>query len=125
MSWWKKQKARLDTLIAEYGVTAFVVWWVVFGVTVVGFAALFRAGVDLSAFGVSESAGTLSLLGAGYVASQVVKPVRIGVVIVLTPLVANAWRRFRGTAPASVEPSEAAPTTSPESAAVSPPHDAA
>ncbi len=76
--------ARFKALLLEYGPVAFALYWLSFGLSMVGFWAAIRAGFKPE--GVGAQAGTW---GAAYVATQLIKPLRLGAVFVLTPLVAR------------------------------------
>nr|WP_194869093.1 hypothetical protein [Myxococcus fulvus] len=76
--------ARFKTLMLEYGPLALVMNYVIFGLVLVGFYAAIRLGFQPS--GAGEQAGTWA---AAYAASQVVKPLRLAAVFVLTPLIAR------------------------------------
>ncbi|MEL6543184.1 MAG: hypothetical protein AAFQ82_01080 [Myxococcota bacterium] len=81
-------KEKLEKLLAEYGVVAVVLWFTIFGLTLVGFALAIQNG-----FEVESAAGTAGVWGAAYVATQLTKPIRIAVTLVLTPIVGRLWRR--------------------------------
>ncbi|WP_375742457.1 FAM210 family protein [Corallococcus interemptor] len=76
--------ARFKALLLEYGPVAFCLHWLIFGLSMVGFWAAIRAGFRPE--GAGEQAGAW---GAAYVATQVIKPLRLGAMFVLTPLVAR------------------------------------
>ncbi|MEM6731242.1 MAG: hypothetical protein AAF658_06780 [Myxococcota bacterium] len=81
-------KARLEKLIAEYGVIAAVLWFTIFGLTWAGFAFAIQAG-----FEVDGAASTAGVWGAAYLATQFTKPVRLAATLALTPLVGQLWKR--------------------------------
>jgi hypothetical protein len=85
-------KERLQALLAEYGRVAIVTYFAIFAATLVGFMGAIAFGVKVE----SASSG-LGLLGAAYVATKVTQPLRIGATLVLTPLVARLFRRFKRT----------------------------
>ncbi len=93
MSWWKAQGAKLKDLLELYGGTALVVWITIFAITWFGFWAAITAGVD-----VGSTAGSVGKVGAAYAATQVTKPVRIAITVILTPIVARLWQRMGGRA---------------------------
>ncbi len=76
--------ARFKTLLLEYGPLALVVNYLIFGLVVAGFYVAIQLGFQADSTG--EKAGTLA---AAYAASQVVKPLRLAAVFVLTPLIAR------------------------------------
>ena len=81
---------RFKALLAEWGPLFFIVWFGIFGLVLVGFALAIKFG-----FRVESSAGTWGTWGAAWVATQVVKPVRIAATIVITPALGALLRRFR------------------------------
>nr|WP_217917537.1 hypothetical protein [Myxococcus sp. AM010] len=76
--------ARFKNLMLEYGPLALVVNYAIFGLVIVGFYAAIEFGFEPSSTG--EKAGSWA---AAYAASQVVKPLRLAAVFVLTPLIAR------------------------------------
>ncbi|WP_223744414.1 hypothetical protein [Corallococcus sp. AS-1-12] len=76
--------ARFKALLLEYGPVAFALYWLSFGLSMVGFWTAIRAGFQPEGAGAQAGAW-----GAAYVATQVIKPLRLGAVFVLTPLVAR------------------------------------
>ncbi|MCE9668882.1 FAM210 family protein [Myxococcus stipitatus] len=76
--------ARFKALLLEYGPLAFVVHYVIFGLVLGGFYVAIKLGFRPESAG--EQAGTWA---AAYALSQVVKPLRLAGVFVLTPLVAR------------------------------------
>jgi hypothetical protein len=81
---------RFKALLAEWGPLFFIVWFGIFGLVLVGFALAIKFG-----FRVESSAGTWGTWGAAWVATQVVKPVRIAATIVITPALGALLKRFR------------------------------
>jgi hypothetical protein len=91
-------------LLAEYGTIAVVVYFTIFFGVWVGAWAAIQRGVDLRALaarvGLSPN-GTVANLGAwgaAYIFTKLLQPVRIGVTVLLTPLVVRLYERVRGTA---------------------------
>jgi hypothetical protein len=82
---------KLENLLTQYGATAFVTWFVIFGLVFAGFAVAIKSG-----FQVESGAGSAGTLGAAYVATQLTKPIRIAATLVLTPVVARVVKRLRG-----------------------------
>lgn len=83
---WQDLKQRLQTTLVDYGLVAFVVWWVLF-LTVLGGAFLaIRSGMDLG-----TSAEGVGAMGAAYVVAQLTKPVRIVITLAVTPVVAKVF----------------------------------
>ena len=95
----KKLKERYQDLLAEYGTIALVVWFVVFFVE---WGVLWWA---ISAgFEVDGATGQVGTVWAAYAGTQLTKPLRIGLTLFLTPLVARALHRFRPPSHPSPEP---------------------
>ena len=86
-----KLKARLQKLLVDYGPVAVVVYFAIFFFTLGGFALALSHG-----FHTNSTAGKAGILGAAYLATQGVKPLRFLATFALTPLVAQTWRRIRG-----------------------------
>ena len=91
-------------LFAEYGTVAVIVYFTIFFGVWVGAWAAIQRGVDLRALaarvGLSPH-GLVANLGAwtaAYLFTKLLQPVRIGVTLLLTPLVARAYERMRGIA---------------------------
>jgi hypothetical protein len=83
-------KKRLQDLLMEYGAIALVIHLSIFAMVLAGFTIAITAGVE-----VESTAGTAGTVGAAYLATQLVKPIRIGITIVLTPIVGGLLGRFR------------------------------
>ena len=87
--------------MAEYGVIAVVIYFTIFFLCWIGAWAAIERGVDLAALarraGLSPS-GIVANLGAwtaAYIFTKLLQPVRIGLTVVLTPLVARLYERVR------------------------------
>jgi hypothetical protein len=76
--------ARFKNLLLEYGPLALLMNYVIFGLVIVGFYAAIQLGFQVESTG--AKAGSWA---AAYAASQVVKPLRLAAVFMLTPLVAR------------------------------------
>src|SRR5687767_12986478 len=76
-------RKRLESLLAEYGTTALVIYLVIFALTLAGFFVAIRFGWRTTSAG--GQAGTLA---AAWVATKLTQPIRIGATLVLTPFVA-------------------------------------
>ena len=106
MGWFSKLRKRLKKLLFEYGWVAAVVWFTIFGLTLCGFAFalsngleaeaasammgtfydfLGTLGINVSPSGAAETTGVWAL---AYGLTQLTKPLRILVTIILTPIVA-------------------------------------
>jgi hypothetical protein len=81
-------KKKFESLIAEYGTMAIIVYFTIFGLTITGFATAIKSGVD-----VEGAAETTGVWGAAWLATKLTQPIRIGATFVLTPLVAAVWHR--------------------------------
>ena len=94
-------RKTFQKLLAEYGVIAAIVYFTIFfGVWISAWAAIQR-GVDLAALahrvGLSSN-GLVANLGAwaaAYLFTKLLQPVRIGLTLVLTPLLARLYERTR------------------------------
>ncbi|MBU8895738.1 hypothetical protein DRW03_20610 [Corallococcus sp. H22C18031201] len=75
---------RFKALMVDYGPLAVVVNFAILGLVMAGFYVAFRFGFQAESSG--AKAGTLA---AAYAAAQVVKPIRLAAVFVLTPLIAR------------------------------------
>ncbi|MCP3099030.1 FAM210 family protein [Myxococcus sp. K15C18031901] len=76
--------ARFKNLLLEYGPLAFVVHYAIFGLVLGGFYVAIKLGFRPESTG--AQAGTWA---AAYALTQVVKPLRLAAVFLLTPLVAR------------------------------------
>ena len=89
-------------LFAEYGTIAVVVYFTIFFAVWISAWAAIQRGVDLRALAARvglSSTGIVANLGAwtaAYIFTKLLQPVRIGVTLVLTPLVARLYERMRG-----------------------------
>ena len=83
-------KERLAALLKEFGMIAVVIWFSIFVLVFVGAAIAISAGVK-----VESATGTASVMGAAYLATQALKPVRILATLVLTPILGGLYRRLR------------------------------
>ena len=90
----EKKPGKLQQLLVEYGAIALVVHLSLFAITICGFAVAISAGWETD--GAGEETGVWL---AAYIASQLTKPIRIPLVVVLTPIVAAVWHRIRGKPP--------------------------
>src|SRR4051812_21787579 len=104
-------RKSFQKLLAEYGAIAVVVYFTIFFATWIGAWAAIQRGVNLAAlaarFGFSSN-GIVANLGAwtaAYIFTKLLQPVRIGVTLLLTPLLARVWERTRG----AKRPDEPAP----------------
>jgi hypothetical protein len=98
------KRKTFKELFAEYGVIAVIVYFTIFfSVWIAAWAAIQR-GVDLRALAARvglSSNGVVANLGAwtaAYIFTKLMQPVRIGVTLLLTPIVARLYERVRGVA---------------------------
>lgn len=110
----KKKPSKVEAMLERYGSAAFVAWFGVFFSSIGLFYVLIGLGTDVNALvetvvgwwggdpsSWTEASAGLGQLALAYLATQVVKPLRVGIFLVLTPVVA----RFMGTGKASPTPS--------------------
>lgn len=120
----KKQPSKMEAMLERYGTAALVSWFSIFFSSIALFFVLLEVGTDVDAlvekvvgsWGGDPSAWTEASAGAGqlglaYLATQVVKPIRIALFVAFTPVVA----RFMGTTKA-VPPLESASSAEPAAA---------
>ncbi len=101
-------KERLKALLAEYGQLALYTYLGLFAVVLTGFIVAIKAG-----FAVASTEGTLTVVGAAWLATKATQPLRIAATLALTPLVSVALRKLRGQRatrpPAPPEPTPTEP----------------
>lgn len=91
-------KERLKALLAEYGRVALATYLSIFVLVLAGFSAAFALGFQGEGIGEGASAFRgASLLGAAYLATKLVQPLRIVATVALTPVVASVIKRLRPT----------------------------
>lgn len=91
--------ARLRELLAEYGVLALVVWYGVFGTTILAVAALIELGLNWP--WLDAKVGDAGTWVGAYVLAKLLTPLRFGVVAAVMPFAARLRRRFSGKNPPS------------------------
>jgi hypothetical protein len=98
-----RMRKTFQKLMAEYGVIAVIVYFTIFFATWFGAWAAIQRGVNLAALvarlGLSSNR-LVSSLGAGtaaYIFTKILQPVRIGLTVVLTPLIARLYERTKGS----------------------------
>ena len=84
-------RQRVQRLFAEYGVTAIVLHYVVFGVVFAGAWLALRAGWRPESF-----AGKAGLATMAYGVVKLTMPVRLVVTAALVPVAARLWERLTG-----------------------------
>ena len=97
--------------MAEYGAIAVVVYFTIFFLFWIGSWAAIERGVNLAALasriGLSSNrlVANLGAWTAAYIFTKILQPVRLGLTVVLTPLIARLYERIRPAKP--VTPSDA------------------
>lgn len=89
----RKSLQSFKRVIAEYGVVALVIHYVIFGVVITGAYLAMRAGWEPS--GRIAGVGTWA---AAYVVAKLTQPVRMIATVALTPFVARSYERVTGRA---------------------------
>jgi hypothetical protein len=84
------RKDRLQKLVVEYGSLALWVYFGIFVIVIVGFAATIRLGLN-----VESTAGTAGVWGAAYVSTKLTQPLRILATLALTPVLMHVVRRIK------------------------------
>lgn len=85
-----KLMERLQAFMMRYGPLALVVHYTIFGLCLVGFMLLIRAGFQLEG-----AVGNVSTFTGAYLACQVIKIPRFAATFALTPLLDKLIRRLR------------------------------
>ena len=94
-------KKTFQKLMTEYGVIAVIVYFVIFFACWIGSWAAIERGVDLAALarrvGLSSNrlVASLGAWTAAYIFTKILQPIRLGLTVVLTPLVARLYERLR------------------------------
>lgn len=86
---------RLEALFTEFGTIAASVHFTVFLITMFGFWWAIGQGIE-----VTGAAKELGRIGSAWAAAKLTSPVRIGITLVLTPLIATGLRRLGWSGPA-------------------------
>jgi hypothetical protein len=111
----KKKQSKLDVMLERYGPAAFITWFGIFFSSIGLFWVLLEVGTDVNAIietivgwwggdpsewtGRSASAGQLAV---AYLATQLLKPIRIALFVALTPVVGRLMgRKVSEPAPAA------------------------
>lgn len=84
-------RKTLKAIFAEYGAIAVVLYLVIFFAVFGGFWMGIKMG--FRPMGVGGSVGAVT---AAYLATKLTQPLRIGLTILLTPIVARGWERIAG-----------------------------
>lgn len=83
-------KERLAQLFAAYGRIAVIAYVVISLLTIIGFSIAIGVGAQPS-----TATGVIGVLGAGWVAAKATMPIRILVVLGITPVIAAVLGRRR------------------------------
>jgi hypothetical protein len=83
-------REKLKALLEEYGGLALATYFVIFALTLAGFAIAISYG-----FEVEGASGNVGLLGAAWLATKLTQPLRIAGTLALTPILAVVMRRLR------------------------------
>jgi hypothetical protein len=102
--WWPRLKARWKAVLEEYGTIAVVTWFSVFALTLTSFGFALESGLEpaelLAKVGMdpakAATVGSAGKWGIAYGLTQLTKPARIGIVLVLTPIVSRVWHKVTG-----------------------------
>jgi hypothetical protein len=92
-------KAKLEKLLAEYGFLAIGIGTALFLLTFAGFFIAINVG-----FHPKSGSGKGGVVLAAYLATEATKLLRIGITVVITPVVARVWRKIRPPKPAPADP---------------------
>jgi len=88
-------KERLKSLLAEYGPTAVATYFGLFILVLLGFSVAFAFGFRGAGWQPEAAVGSFGVIGAAYVATKAIQPLRILATIALTPKVARLVARLR------------------------------
>ena len=80
---------RLQAFFMRYGVLGVVVNYVIFGLCMVVFFVLIRAGIHHTSNDTEAMGSVWGTLGAAYVACKIIQIPRLSVVFFITPLIAR------------------------------------
>jgi hypothetical protein len=83
-------RKTLKHVLTEYGTVALVLYLAIFALVLLGSWIAIRAG--WSPASVAGKAGTFA---AAYIVTKLTQPLRIGLTVLLTPLLAKGWERMR------------------------------
>ena len=83
--------SKVQKLFSEYGRTGIIVYFTMFFLTLLGFWILLTVGFDIRTWSYFSSLSDIGAIGLAYAATQITKPIRIALTLVLTPVVARAF----------------------------------
>lgn len=95
---WRWKPAELKAELVRYGPIGLVTWFAVFGIFLIGFYSVLALGVQIP--WVPASVATAGTWAAAYAVTKVLMPVRIAIVLALTPLLARLLGRSPPPSPA-------------------------
>jgi hypothetical protein len=81
-------RKTIQSIFAEYGTIAVVIYLAIFTLVLLGFAAAFRFG-----WRPSSAAATAGIWTAAYIATKLTQPLRIIATLAVTPFVAKLYER--------------------------------
>lgn len=84
-------RKTLKTILAEYGGIAVTLYLAIFFAVLGGFWLAIGMG-----FRPAGTGGRVGAFAAAYIATKLTQPLRIGLTLVLTPIVARGWKRIAG-----------------------------
>jgi hypothetical protein len=84
-------RRTLKNVLTEYGAIGVVLYLAIFAIVLFGSWLAIRAG-----WSPSSAAGKTSTFAAAYIITKITQPLRIGVTVVLTPIVARIWEKATG-----------------------------
>jgi hypothetical protein len=88
-------RKTLKNILAEYGGIALTLYLAIFFIVLGGFWVAIQMG-----FRPMGSGGRVGAFAAAYIATKLTQPLRIGLTVLLTPIVARVYERVRGPRPA-------------------------
>jgi hypothetical protein len=94
-------KKTAQKLLAEYGVVAVIVYFVIFFAVLGGFWLAIRFGWQPS-----SAAASVGTFAAAYIATKITQPLRIAATLLVTPLIARLYERLRGRPPVATRAGE-------------------
>ena len=83
-------KKTAQKLLAEYGIVAVVIYFVIFFAVLGVFWLAIRFGWEPS-----SAAGSVGTFAAAYIATKITQPLRIAATLLVTPFVAKLYERLR------------------------------
>src|SRR5215813_11004233 len=92
-------KQRLTTLFEEYGKIAIITYFTLSGLAIIGFSVAIWIGAEPS-----SATGVLGVLIAGWALAKATMPLRILIMLGVTPLIATLLRRRRSSEAPPDEP---------------------